>query len=307
MLEPLEPALRERLGNIERWFLDAYFGSVRDPAPAALAALLDRAPPEFRGFAYEGAGMGLAMVDAVTPWRKTSWSRFLEGPGARFAALMYVGRGWAIARLGLNLHRALADLHPLLGWLTVDGYGFHHGFFDPHRYLIERAIRPELPPFYRRIFDQGLGRSLWFGAGANVQRLAAIVGAFEPARQADIWAGVGLASAYAGGRDVAELEHLVEAAGPARAEMARGASLAVLMRQVAGEPVAHTGRTCAYLTGLPVESVIGPVVTALDRHLELSRPPGGGPDAALYERFLAEVRDGLANAASLVRASSVQM
>ena len=288
-LEPIDPAILGRLRRIESTFLDAYFYSIRDPEPAALAAFLDRAPPEFRGFAYEGAGMGLAMVDAVTPWRAGCFQRFLEGPGARFAILMYVGLGWAIGRLGLNLDHSLSRLDPVLSWLTVDGYGFHNGFFSPRASYLGHRAPVHLLPFQRRVTDMGLGRSMWFGV-ANVRRMVEIIERFEPSRRADIWSGVGLASAYAGGRPVSELAVLLKAAGPARAEMARGASLAVLTRHLAGEPVPHTDEVASFYTRLPAETVTAVVSAVHAKYAALARRLPPGPDARLYQAFLAEVQ-----------------
>src|ERR1039457_1019400 len=78
----------------------------------------------------------------------------------------------------------------------------------------------------RRAFDQGLGRSLWFVEGADASRIAAAISSFPKARQPDLWSGVGLACAYAGGRDQAHLELLRETAGPYVAQVAQGAAFA---------------------------------------------------------------------------------
>ena len=49
--------------------------------------------------------------------------------------MMHVGLGWALARLRRSVTPYLAQLDPLLGWLAVDGYGFHEGYFDWPRYV----------------------------------------------------------------------------------------------------------------------------------------------------------------------------
>ena len=54
---------------------------------------------------------------------------FLAGPGAAHTYMVHVGAGWALAQLRRRVDRALARLDPLLGWLAVDGYGFHQGYF----------------------------------------------------------------------------------------------------------------------------------------------------------------------------------
>src|SRR5262245_46546426 len=52
-----------------RSFLAGYHCALEQESPAALAARLDAVEAEFRGFAFEGAGMGLALLDFLTPWR----------------------------------------------------------------------------------------------------------------------------------------------------------------------------------------------------------------------------------------------
>jgi hypothetical protein len=88
-----------------------------------------------------------------------------------------VGLGWAWARLPGNPERRLPALDPLLGWLAVDGYGFHEGYFHWRRRVSARELPRGLSASARRVFDQGLGRSLWFVEGADVPRAAPIYGA----------------------------------------------------------------------------------------------------------------------------------
>jgi hypothetical protein len=130
--------------------------------------------------------------------------------------MAHVGAGWAFARLCRNIGRPLARLDPLLRWLAVDGYGFHEGYFHCHRY-IERPTRPaRLSGYALRVFDQGLGRSLWFVYGADIARISSAIATFTPERRADLWSGTALACSYAGGVERAAIEALREAAGPYR-------------------------------------------------------------------------------------------
>lgn len=64
-----------------------------------LAVRLSSIEPEVRGFAFEGAAMGLALLDHLTPWRRDRFERFLSGPGDRHAYMVHVGAGWVFARL----------------------------------------------------------------------------------------------------------------------------------------------------------------------------------------------------------------
>ena len=70
------------------------------------------------------------------------------------------------------MEKHLAGLDPLLGWLALDGYGFHEGYFHWRETVEQQAVPVRLKGYARRGFDQGLGRSLWFVKGAEVGRIA---------------------------------------------------------------------------------------------------------------------------------------
>src|SRR5207247_986244 len=141
----------------------------------SIGPALERVEIELRGFAFEGAAMGLALLDRLTPWKAQRWRSFARGPGEPHAYMVHVGAGLALARLRKSLRLDRGDLDPLLRWLVADGYGFHEGFFrwaDRSRPL----PAPERARGYaRRAFDQGLGRSLWFSCGADPGRIATAI------------------------------------------------------------------------------------------------------------------------------------
>ena len=190
---------RPCLAMIPRVFAVGYHAALEDDRPAGLRPRLAEVEFELRGFAFEGAAMGLALLDALTPWRRDRVDAFLRGAGNAHAYLAHVGVGWAVARLHGNFTRARARLDPLLSWLVVDGYGFHEGFFHWPRYLAGQPRPRQLRGYELRAFDQGFGRSLWFIDGADVARIPQTIGAFPAERRADLWGGSGLAATYAGG------------------------------------------------------------------------------------------------------------
>src|SRR6185295_14439151 len=105
---------------------------------------------------------------------------------------------------------------PVLGWLALDGYGFHEAFFRTERSVRRQEVPRKVRGFGypRHAFDQGIGRCLWFVEGAHVGRIAATIGAFPEDRRPDLWSGVGLAATYAGGRGADDLLALRRAARP---------------------------------------------------------------------------------------------
>jgi hypothetical protein len=261
-----EGAARRRLERVGRSFLDGYHAALEHggDSDALLPSALERVDAELRGFAYEGAAMAVALLDALMPWRRPRFAAFLRGAGAAHVYMLHVGAGWALARLHRPLRGVPAGMDPLLGWLAADGYGFHEGYFHPWRTVGACAVPDRVAGYARRAFDQGAGRSLWFVCGAEPARIAAAVLRFPPARRADLWSGVGLACAYAGGSRRGEAEALPALAGAHRPALAQGAAFAAGARQRAGNPAPHTDLACRALCGLSAAAAAAVTDAALE-------------------------------------------
>lgn len=247
---------RRRLEHVGDTFLLGYHAGLEEGASAALVSRLNGVSADMRGFAFEGAAMSLALLDMLTPWKRDRWSSFVSGGARAHLYMAHVGVGWALARLGrLAGARPPARLRdPLLRWLAMDGFGFHEGYFHWPRFVKEKAVPHRLSGYALRAFDQGLGRSIWFVEGADVERIPATVAGFPAPRRADLWSGVGLACAYAGGVGRAEILFLSEAAKLFRSHLAQGAAFAAKTRQRAGNLVAHTQAACEVLCGTNAEA-----------------------------------------------------
>lgn len=246
-----DPAVQSRLETIGQAFVHGYHAALVQPHPAALTAELNKLELELCGFAYEGAGMGLALLDLLAPWPSRYLLNFLHGPGQPHAYMIQIGVGWALARLKRPVAGWLQRLDPVVNWLLLDGYGFHETYFGWQKVLNEQAIPKPLTGYARRGFDQGVGRALWFVKGGNVDRITAAIGALPVTRHNDIWSGVGLASAYAGGVACGVLEELTAAAGAEGfAPLAQGVVFAAKTRQRAGNPAPHTELACRVICGL---------------------------------------------------------
>ncbi len=245
------PAFRARVERIGSSLLEGYHAALDDPADlASLGAQLDQLSPDFRGFAYEGAAMALALLDGLSLLRRDRLRRFIAGPAANHIYMSLVGLGWAMARLPASFldpyDQALA---PVLWMLAIDGYGFHQGFFHPADAVDGRNVPRRFQGYERSAFDQGLGRCLWFVEGAEPERIARTVATFPAERRADLWSGVGLASCYAAGVDRPVIEALAREAAPFPANLAQGVAFAAEARVLAGIPTPETEMVCAALTG----------------------------------------------------------
>jgi len=266
-----DAAVGERLESIGLTFLHGYHAALKDQGGAALARTLHAIDTELQGFAFEGAAMALTLLDHLIPVNRGRFHRFLHGEGAPHFYMLHVGAGWALARLPWLRWRVdsfISTLDPLARWLALDGYGFHQGYF----YWPDSVRRQQVPRgvagYARRAFDQGLGRSLWFVEGADALQIAAVIAAFPQARQPDLWSGVGLACAYAGGRDAAHVELLRDAAGPYLAHAAQGAAFAAKARARAGNPAQNTDLACYVLCSRSAEAAAAVTDTALWGRLE---------------------------------------
>ena len=246
---------QEHLEAVACAFVDGYSAALEEAQIAPLAERLEGHSPELRGLAYEGAAMALALQGFLAPWRFNRLQRLLEGPGAPHAYLVHVGVGWALARFPVPPGLALARLDPLLGWLAWDGFGFHQGFFHHREALAGRAKPRRVRGYARRVFDQGLGRSLWFIFGANVADIAVAIDRLAPARHGDLWSGVGLACAYAGGIGRGEICQLRQAAADSLPWLAQGAAFAAKARARAGNLTSGTELACRILCGSTAEAV----------------------------------------------------
>ena len=259
-----EAGLWQRLEQVGHTFVRGYHAALEKDEPEALVLRLNAVEAEFSGFAFEGASMGLALLDQLSPWRRNRLPTFLDGPGAPHAYMVHVGAGWAFARLHRNIERCSEPMDPLLRWLAVDGYGFHEGYFHWRRYVERHAIPERLTGYGGRVFDQGLGRSLWFVDGADVARIPVTIAAFPSSRHADLWSGVGLACTYVGGLNLVALKALRVAARPYITHLAQGAAFAAKARQRAGNPTPYTDLACAVLCGVSADAAAAITDAALD-------------------------------------------
>ncbi|MFF4378212.1 DUF1702 family protein [Kitasatospora sp. NPDC001547] len=241
------PAAQEILETVGARFLEGYAHAVEARNPAEAEHPLEEIPVRFRGFAYEGAGMGFAMLDGLRLTGRDSVARFLAGRGADHVYMVYVGIGWAMARLPRFRWPDIDALDPLLRWLVLDGYGFHQAYFRTDRYVHQQYRDPAFPwpahdhPSYAgRAIDQGIGRALWFVGGTDADLVATMIEKFPESRWSDLYGGAGLAATYAGGVGEAELCAFRERAGVHRAMVAQGSAFAAEARIRAGLLVPHT-------------------------------------------------------------------
>jgi enediyne biosynthesis protein E3 len=259
---PRDDSTRPTLERAGHSFLDGYEIAATSATNKELVARLELVDSERRGFAYEGAGMALAILDGIPLFHNHHLADLLESEGSQHVYMIYVGAGWALARLPrarwAAATRALTD--PVLRWLALDGYGFHQAYFKTAEYVIgtrnEVAFpwpREDSTGYAHQAIDQGIGRALWFVEGADPDRIASRINTFAESRRPDLYAGLGLAATYARGADAPLLRHLVHLAGPHAPWLAQGSVFAAEARRRAGNIVTETEIATQVLTGKSVE------------------------------------------------------
>jgi hypothetical protein len=274
------PGTLARFGQIVAMFGHGYSAALELDSVQELGCFLNGLEAEHRGFGFEGAAMALTLLDRWVPTRVCRLRSLLAGAGGPHRYMVHAGIGWGLARLPWPVMSYLMRFDPLCRWLIADGYGFHDGMFRWRQCRSGRQPR-RLKRYALRAFDQGLGRCLWFRSAADPDRVVAHLAEFSPARQGDLWSGVGLAAAYAGGAQDSDLDVLVLRSGPYRTQVALGAAFAVAARAAAGNAAAHTDRACEHLTGATPAEVVAIVDAARERAAE---------DDGAYERWRRSVR-----------------
>ena len=273
---------KDVLETVGRTFLHGYALAAEARAPRDAEAGLEQVPTRFRGFAYEGAGMGFAVRDGLPLGRRDHVARFLAGRGDAHVYMVYVGIGWAMARLPKFRWPDARTLDPLLVPLVLDGYGFHQAYFKTDLYVGQRYREETFPwpagpdaAYSPRAIDQGIGRALWFVNGTDPVRVADSIDGYPAERRGDLYSGAGLAATYAGGVTEQELRTFWDRAGEHRAAVAQGSVFAAECRVRAELVTPHTGLATEVFCGTTPEG-------AAELSLSL-RPDGPEGDLPAYE------------------------
>ncbi len=268
------PETRRRLEKIGETFLAGYHSALSHGGGVELfSALQDREPDE-RGFAYEGAAMALGLLDALTPWSSSRWRRFHDEHARHQTYLMHVGLGWAVARTKRVLSAPSQHLDPMNRWLVLDGRGFHDRFFARREARTARGLSGAELRTTGHAYDAGIGRGLWFVHGGDVRGLRGGVESFEAQRRDELWSGIGLAAAYAGGVGESTLRELTRAAGDRRSCLAQGAAFAAKARVLAEEPGVSAALACRVFANCTLEEASH--ATDLARDEALADLPSAG-------------------------------
>src|SRR5205807_144986 len=91
---------------VARTLVEGFYTTLDESRFETLVPRLEAVEVELRGVAYEGAGMGLMLLDSLMPW-KNRLQAFLDGPGSSYSCLVSIGAGLVLPRVPRRPERFL--------------------------------------------------------------------------------------------------------------------------------------------------------------------------------------------------------
>lgn len=225
-----------------------------------------------RGVGYEGAAAGKAVLDLSRSLGsecsisrgledeskvessevfepKLSESGYLLKDASQYSFLLFLGIGEAMAQLKLPPVLCNDVSRELWSGQIIEGYGFFEGYFNWYEALVLQKYPVGLAPELRAAYDQGLGRAIYFVSNCSAEKIREQINTFPIERRAELWAGVGIPSAYVGGLTERELTRLIDFAGNYRAELMQGVLLGSDARAKQLLIPDHTDMACNIICG----------------------------------------------------------
>jgi len=235
-------AALEKTEKIRSVFLETQLFYAKHDSLPALIEYLEDTEKEFSSIAYESASMAIALKDLETAQFPGKWLLFAAGAAAAHQAQVYVGLGWAIAKFNFPFLTAVKKLGTQFYFRIADGCGYYDGSFKHRRTVINQELPDYLPAAALPMYDQGLGRSIWYTEKADIHKISSKIETFATGRHADLWRGVGIAVAYVGGCTDTDLKALWNYASANGFQLACGAALAARSRGMANTMTTDTDR-----------------------------------------------------------------
>ena len=196
--EDVHPQVGERLDSARTAFVQGFQEALSAPS-VEVPLLLQTLPYQKLGFALEGAAMAMVMLDELCGSTAEHLAALLTRRTEAEQVLCAIGVGWASARLSKPCYWLPPELGPHYGPVVADGYGFHQGLFNQHRFS-DRGF-PSTAGELNAHYDIGLGRALWFIHFGRVEPIARDIGRMPLDRQIHLWRGVGTACAFTGNKE----------------------------------------------------------------------------------------------------------
>lgn len=230
------------------------FHAVGDDDLVHLVKSFDSLKMTERVVACEGAFTAAICLDISKPLDFSRADQLANLAPTHIAGLG-LGVGHALSTLGVAADISPSIAENYLGWLALDAYGMHEGYFRWFDSVHNMRVPKGLSPLAQEAFDQGLGRGLWFIAECDAETISNLVGRFPVTRRSSLWRGIGLMTGFWGAEDEKEIKRLLRFSGPFRAFFQQGIAQAVHMRFEMDEIVDHTDAACEIALGASTEEM----------------------------------------------------
>ena len=272
---------REELRKTSSALIDGYNSAVELGLSSELSDRLHQQAQDVRGTAYSGAGMGLILLDFLSPGKSTRFQSFIDAHPT-YVSLIHVGAGIAMWVLKKDVEQHLSSFSPLNRWWAIDGFGFFDGISNWPQSLEKQQVPKRLQGYAKRAFDQGLGRGIWSIYHTNIDRIAACINQFPSSRHADLWSGIGLASTYVGGPQKIDLIRLRDISKEYAPDVALGSAMAASGRYAEDNITKHTDLACSIFCGQSAAD-IGQLSRDLLENLSVDEHEPINIDVPIYE------------------------
>ena len=248
--------ITKKMETIQNTFLhvqDIFFES---PDWKRHVAELESTDIEFRSIAYESASMSIALEDLKQGDSLTNWLQFLNEAASAHATQVHVGLGWAFAQALKNPITYLPELNPMMRYRVLDGYGYYEGIFRRRRSIINHLKLDVQDAVASGAIDQGIGRSIWYLNKGVIDDAKNMIEGFAVERHKDLWRGLGIAIAYVGGCNAETLQEIFSKADSFKTQLATGAVMALVSRDVAKYISTDTELACKVFCNKTAEQIL---------------------------------------------------
>ncbi|MDJ0697858.1 MAG: DUF1702 family protein [Mastigocoleus sp. MO_167.B18] len=283
-----ETEARKRIRLSSNAFIKGYNTALEVGLSHILLSEIQSLDINLRGFAYEGASMGLAMIDYIGFGKQSRFQKFVDR-NPNYKVLIHVGAGFVISVFNQDIEKSLSSMEPMQRWWAMDGYGFHHGITKWKQSVHKQIVPKKVIGYARRAFDRGLGRSIWFLLCGDINRIVEQLQKFPESRRADMWSGIGVGSTYAGGVSKETLENVKAAAGSYRSYVSLGCTQAARDRYLGNNIVEHNDLACSVYCGMSTESVAKMTIEVME-DLNIDTKEKVFVEQPIYEIYREKIR-----------------
>ncbi|GAA3648142.1 DUF1702 family protein [Flavivirga jejuensis] len=229
---------QSRLEMVAKTVVNGYNTTVEHGLNDDLRAISQSISNELSGFFHEGIGMGLYALDLVSLRNKNRFWNYIIEKDKKHEYMSYIGAGLTCGVFNSSYEKLIDKIDPMSGPLVLDGVGFYYAMFKTKKTITNFYVPKKIKSndFYLERYDNGLGRALWFYNSGEPKKIKNTINTFPKERRANIWSGIGLAAAYAGGISNDKIPKLKSSSGIYQIMLAQGALLAAHTRYTAGNP-----------------------------------------------------------------------